>query len=117
MTIEAIYSMLDEPINRHNDIDSAWSHILLKNNEQIQKKIAFKNPKKFKIPARQDGISGTDDREKRGNFSGPVLSSCCRLFHYWKLKEDKSKKENSIACIRIYTCMFLLSKFNSLYNI
>ncbi|CAF5068029.1 unnamed protein product [Rotaria sp. Silwood1] len=65
-TKEAIYSIINESINRHNDIDSAWLHILLKNKEQIKKRIAFKKSKRFETSARQDGNSGTDDEEENG---------------------------------------------------
>ncbi|CAF5119793.1 unnamed protein product [Rotaria sp. Silwood1] len=63
-TKEAIYSIINESINKHNDIDSAWLHILLKNKEQIKKRIAFKKSQRFKTPTRQDGNSGTDDEEE-----------------------------------------------------
>ncbi|CAF3247150.1 unnamed protein product [Rotaria sp. Silwood2] len=61
---EAIYSTLNNSINKHDDIDAMWLPIILKNSKQIKKKIQYKQKlRKEEIDdvVRQDGNSGTED--------------------------------------------------------
>ena len=62
-TKEAIYSIVNESINKHNDIDPSWLPVLQKNRQQIKKIIALQKSAKFERSAQQDGNSGTDEEE------------------------------------------------------
>ena len=62
-TKEAIYSIVNESINKHNDIDPSWLPVLQKNRQQIKKIIALQRSAKFERSAQQDGNSGRDEEE------------------------------------------------------
>ena len=63
-TKEAIYSIVNQSINKHNEIDPGWLSIITKNSELIKKKIKMTKLRWPSIKQRQqDGYSGTDEKK------------------------------------------------------
>jgi hypothetical protein len=61
---EAIYSTINNSINRHDDIEELWLPILHENSEPIKKKIQYRqklSQRKIDDTGGQDGNSGTED--------------------------------------------------------
>jgi hypothetical protein len=63
-TKEAIYSIISQSINTHDEINAAWTPILYKAKEKIQEKFnqvkkIITNTKEPRSKEKQDGDSGT----------------------------------------------------------
>ena len=61
---EAIYSNINNSINRRNDISEMWLPLLHEQSKQIKHDIEKRRRNKVRQVEEQDGDSGTEEEEK-----------------------------------------------------
>ena len=61
-TKEAIYSIISQSINTHDEINPAWAPILCKAKNQIQRKLQSSQENYHKYKRKQDGDSDTEEK-------------------------------------------------------
>ena len=80
-TKEAIYSVINESINKHKDIDPSWLPLLQKTENKLRKELQQKDPLNFKDRHNRTVIVERTKKKIAEIFFVPVLPSC-RPFHY-----------------------------------